>query len=75
MPVPYPPPDKIPVTMCEIPNCPYIRRCQRDGNRNICQQHQRMWDKFETFDRVLNLKSIEVKYTRQGYPSTPELTA
>ncbi|MCW2090250.1 UNVERIFIED_ORG: hypothetical protein M2328_003530 [Rhodococcus erythropolis] len=68
MPVQYPPPEKLPVTMCEIPACPYVRRCQRGGYRHICQQHQNMWDKFETFDRSLNFDSKEYKYTRDGYP-------
>lgn len=68
MPVPYPPAAELPVDMCEIPGCPYRRRCQRGGKRDICQQHQRMYDKHGRFDLTLNLRSIENKYTRAGYP-------
>lgn len=67
-PVPYPPPHKLPVRMCDIPSCPYRRRCQRGGYDNICQQHQRMWDRYATFNRSLKGDSVELKYTRQGYP-------
>lgn len=68
MPVPYPPPEKLPVVMCEIPGCPYRRRCQRGGYQHICQQHQRMFDGSGRTDRPLNLNSTELKYTRDGYP-------
>lgn len=67
MPVPYPPPDKLPVKVCEIPSCPYRRRATRDGRR-VCQQHQRMWDNHNRFTLSLNLASVELRYTRAGYP-------
>lgn len=68
MPVPYLPPDKLPAKMCDIPGCPYRRRNKRDG-KDVCQQHERMWDSYGRFDRPLNLESVELKYTRDGYPN------
>ena len=68
MPVPYLTPDKLPAKMCEIPGCPYRRRCQRGGKKDICQQHGRMYDKHGRFDLTLNLQADELKYTRAGYP-------
>ncbi|MRH93500.1 hypothetical protein GFY24_39900 [Nocardia sp. SYP-A9097] len=68
-PVPYPEPHKLPVVMCQIPNCPYRRRNKRGGYEHVCQQHERMWDKYRDFDRPLDKSSVELKYTLHGYPA------
>lgn len=68
MPVPYPEPHLLPVVMCEIPGCPYRRRCPRGEYQHICMQHSKMFNNHGTFDRALNRDSVEYKYTGQGYP-------
>lgn len=69
MPVPYLPPHKLPAKMCEIPGCPYRRRNKRGPYKDICQQHERMYDNHNgRMDLTLNLQSDELKYTRAGYP-------
>ncbi|MDH6283201.1 hypothetical protein M2280_004444 [Prescottella agglutinans] len=70
MPVPYPPADKLPVVMCGITGCPYRRRCQRGEHRHVCQQHGQMYEKYARFDFPLNLDSVELRYTPDGYPAT-----
>ena len=67
MPVPYPPPEKLPVVMCHIDGCCYRRHSTRLG-QPICQQHERMVDRFGRVDQPLNFGSVEFKYTRDGYP-------
>lgn len=68
-PVPYPEPHQLPVQMCQVSGCPYRRRCPRGEYAHVCQQHQRMYDRFGDFDRPLNKESVELKYTLHGYPA------
>ena len=67
MPVPYPPPEKLPVIMCSVNDCCYRRHTTR-MDKPICQQHERMYGRSGRVDQPLNFGSVELKYTRDGYP-------
>lgn len=61
---------RLPATMCRLDGCPYPQHSSTLLNIPLCQQHQRMYQKWGTLGDDLNLNSVEQKYTRKGFPVT-----
>lgn len=65
------PQKRLPVTMCQLDDCPYPKHSATVLGIPLCQQHQRMYQARQTLGDPLNLASVECQYSRDGYPLVP----